>query len=344
MYDYLIVTHIPTFYKVNLYNELSKRLNIFVVFIALNTNEKRSDDFVTLKDIKFKYQFLFNGNFQSRNILQNIKKLKNCLKDKNYKKLLVGGWDLKEFWFLIFIHRKSMNCLVLESTINESRVDGIRGFLKRIFLSRISLVFASGKLHDELLQALYYKGDITITKGVGIINKPEFQQIKKEYKKRFLFIGRISQEKNISLLVDIFNELKEYTLTIVGTGPIEKELKNKAKKNIIFAGQVDNILLKEYFLANDIFILPSIAEPWGLVVEEALYFGLPVIVSKNCGVSELVLDGITGNVIDIEERDNIQNCIEAVNNEKFQELLSCVKKFSIEKKDIVQIQSYVNVI
>lgn len=45
MYDYLIVTHIPAFYKINLYNELSKKLKIFVVFIASNTDEKRADDF-----------------------------------------------------------------------------------------------------------------------------------------------------------------------------------------------------------------------------------------------------------------------------------------------------------
>ena len=75
MYDYVIVTHIPAFYKVNLYNELAQKLNIFVVFIASNTAEKRADDFVGLEDVKFNYEVLHNGNFQRKNVFQNIKKL-----------------------------------------------------------------------------------------------------------------------------------------------------------------------------------------------------------------------------------------------------------------------------
>ena len=46
MYEYIIVTHIPAFYKVNLYNELAKKMNILVIFVASDTNENRSDDFI----------------------------------------------------------------------------------------------------------------------------------------------------------------------------------------------------------------------------------------------------------------------------------------------------------
>ena len=81
MYDYVIVTHIPAFYKVNLYNELAKKLKILVVFIASNTNEKRADDFITLEKASFEYEVLFDGNFQDRDVFKNIKKLKAMLND-----------------------------------------------------------------------------------------------------------------------------------------------------------------------------------------------------------------------------------------------------------------------
>lgn len=340
MYDFVIVTHIPAFYKINLYNELAKSLKIFVIFIASNTNEKRSDDFVTLEKATFEYQVLFDGNFQERDTLKNIIRLRNILKTMTFKKLLVSGWDLPEFWYLVMTNPKSKNSLALESTINESRVDGIRGFIKIIFLSRISLVFASGKLHVELLNALGYKGNVKVTKGVGIINKPAFEPQKKEYKKRFLFIGRLSPEKNLKQLIGIFNTLPNHILTLIGTGIQEKELKSIANENIVFVGQVENSCLQEYFKNSDIFILPSIAEPWGLVVEEALYFGLPVMVSQNCGASELIEDAKNGYILDVKDLESMKNIIIAIDDEKYQKLLDGVGKYSICEKDKLQIKSY----
>ena len=72
MYDYIIVTHIPNFYKVNLYNELSNKFKILVIFTAKNTKEKRSNDFITLSDARFEYRLLFDGNYEERNVFQNI--------------------------------------------------------------------------------------------------------------------------------------------------------------------------------------------------------------------------------------------------------------------------------
>lgn len=340
MYDYVIVTHIPAFYKVNLYNELAKKLKILVVFIASNTAEKRSDDFITLEKASFEYEVLFEGNFQERDVSKNIKELKQILKQIKYKKLIVSGWDLKEFWYLVMFYPKSKNCLALESTILESTPKGIKGWIKRVFLSLISTVFASGNLHVELLKALNFKGEIKVTKGVGIINKPNYEKTQKEYQKRFLFIGRISKEKNIELLVDLFNKLPDCTLTIIGTGALENELKNKAGSNIVFIGQVNNTQLRDYFRENNIFILPSIAEPWGLVVEEALYFGLPVIVSINCGASELIKDGVNGYVMDLEDRENIRDIILKIDTDKYQKLFNDIKSYSIDGKDKLQIDSY----
>ena len=80
------------------------------------------------------------------------------MEEISYRKLLVCGWDTLEDWYLIFKNSKSVNCLALESTINESSVTGIRGYMKKIFLNRISTIFASGSLHQELLDQLNYKG------------------------------------------------------------------------------------------------------------------------------------------------------------------------------------------
>lgn len=340
MYDYVIVTHIPAFYKVNLYNELARKINIFIIFLATNTNEKRADDFVSLDAASFKYKVLYEGNLQDRSSSKNIKKLRSVLKDIEYRKILVSGWDLRELWYLIFTSYKSKNCLVLESTVNESKTTGPQAIIKKIFLSRISTVFASGTLHRELLTKLGYKEEVKITKGVGIINKPEFSKIDKSYTKKFLYVGRLSEIKNLERLVRVFNSLEGYSLTIVGEGEQKEYLQSIAAKNIIFKSSIENKKLKEEFLNHDVFILPSLIEPWGLVVEEAFYFGLPVIISQNCGVRDIVNDDINGYWIDPESEDSLSSAIQRIDSHKYTNLIAGVDKFSVNAKDIEQVEAY----
>jgi glycosyltransferase involved in cell wall biosynthesis len=92
-------------------------------------------------------------------------------------------------------------------------------------------------------------------------------------------------------------------LVIVGSGPWEQRLKKIAQsknlKGICWPGfkQVDE--LPAYYALASCFVLPSVSEPWGLVVNEAMACGLPVLVSDRCGAAgDLVFPGINGYVFD----------------------------------------------
>ena len=76
-------------------------------------------------------------------------------------------------------------------------------------------------------------------------------------------MGRLSKEKNIEMLIDIFNKLEDYKLTIVGSGPLEKQLKGRANENIIFVGNVVNLGIRKYFETNDILVLTSVSKHGG---------------------------------------------------------------------------------
>lgn len=114
---------------------------------------------------------------------------------------------------------------------------GSREDLKKRF-KKIQVVFASGEDQIRLIKELGYNGKIIKTKGVGIFNKKNRHKINKEKFKEehsFLCVARLSEEKNLELLIDTFNELR-HPLNIVGIGPLEKELKSRAKDNINFWG------------------------------------------------------------------------------------------------------------
>ena len=340
MYDYLIVTHIPAFYKVNLYNKLAKRLKIFVIFISSDTSQKRSNNFSSLDNVLFDYEVLYQGNFQARKILKNISTLQSMLGRLKFKKILVSGWDLPEFWYIVFTSKKSKNCLSLESTIFESSYKGLKGFIKKLFLWRISTVFASGSLHCDLLKALNFQGEVKVTNGVGIINKPEFIKTQKKFSGRFLYIGRIVDIKNLKFLVEILNDMPKFTLTIIGVGEQEKFLQSISNKNIVFKGAVENKFIGDEFGKNDVFILPSLIEPWGLVVEEALYFGLPVLISDRCGSSELIKNGINGFIFDPTDKNSLMQIIRNFDDEMLQNLCSNADSYDINAKDTQQISAY----
>lgn len=288
-YDLVFVTHIPVFYKINLYNAINKNKKIFVIFVANETESKRSDDFLTLTEAEFPYVVLSEVEFENRDKLQNILKLKAVLSKISFKRIIISGWDLIEFWYIAFTNPIIKNAMALESTIYESKTTGVKALIKKIFLARISKIFASGSLHKALLDSLSFKGQVAITKGVGIIRKPAIRLRRDgKVKNRIVYVGRLSPEKNLDKVIHVINELPWLQFDIYGVGSQEQNLKKIAIENVIFHGGIPNSKLEEIFVNADFFILPSKSEPWGLVVEEALYFDLPVIVSDRCGVVELL--------------------------------------------------------
>lgn len=117
----------------------------------------------------------------------------------------------------------------------------------------------------------------------------------------FLSVGRQISKKNLSVLIEAFSSIREkgkWGLVMVGDGPDADALKNAAFryniKAIFLPFQSQENLCEIYGIA-DCFVLPSIFETWGLVVNEAMACRLPVLVSNQCGCANiLVRDGYNG--------------------------------------------------
>jgi glycosyltransferase involved in cell wall biosynthesis len=124
----------------------------------------------------------------------------------------------------------------------------------------------------------------------------------------YLFVGRLIQEKNLELLLEGFAMAKRTIpsamLRIVGDGPERSRLEARAKSLAIsdcvkFAGPLSGVALFKEYSAATCLVLPSLSEAWGLVANEALSYGCPVLVSDRCGcVPELVIAGRTGFTFD----------------------------------------------
>lgn len=279
-YDTIIITDLAAFYKVNLFNRIAITRNILVIFI-LPTGKRRNKDFFS--DYRNFDHLTLTGS-KVKKMYQII----SILCKNNYSKLIIGGWNTVLYWIPLLFSKKRKNAVIVESSINESSVKGFKGYLKKLFLYKMSYALVPGLSNRHLLEALGFKGKIIQTHGVGLYNRVKETPLRLLDKdaNKFLYVGRLSYEKNLSTLIKVFNDNPQWLLTIVGFGPQEKELKELAQSNIKFLGAIDNKSLPTIYQAHDVFILPSYKEPWGLVVEEAINNGIPVAVSSNVGAAE----------------------------------------------------------
>ncbi len=300
----IYLTNLPAFYKINLFNRIAQQRKLLVVF----THESmtiRNEDFCKGER---KFEFV---SIAKKSEIGKILFILKLLKNADYQNLILSGWDKLIMWIAAFSSTKRKNSVAVESSLLESKVTGFVGFLKRVFLSRITIAYVCGKSQSDLMTALKFKGKQITTKGVGIFNivpQPAYRAYSTVT--NFIYVGRLSHEKNLIPLIETFNKLPELKLNIVGYGPQDSVLKSIANKNIIFHGPVDNSDLPQKYYDNEVFILNSSSEPWGLVVEEALNCGLPVIVSDKVGCAEeIIKQDVNGIIFPLSENDGLLNAV-----------------------------------
>jgi glycosyltransferase involved in cell wall biosynthesis len=112
-----------------------------------------------------------------------------------------------------------------------------------------------------------------------------------------LYVGRISKEKNLDVIVSAWERLRapDLTLAFVGDGPYLPELKQRVP-DAIFTGYLNGEDLARAFASADVFLFPSTTDTFGNVIIEAQACGLPCVVSDVGGPKDLVEAGVTGEI------------------------------------------------
>lgn len=197
-------------------------------------------------------------------------------------------------------------------------------FFKKKYIQKGTQFIVKSQLSkDFLVQKGISAGNITVA-GVGIdlealssqgahVNEPLLQELDKdESRLKLLYIGRFEPRRNIRFIVDVFKCVlernSEARLYLIGTG--EKQYVQRIFEYIEQAGIRDSVIWQERMRQNqlaaiyektDYFLLPTEYEIFGMVLLEAMYFGLAVLTTKNGGSTMLIRDGENGMII--EERN-----------------------------------------
>ncbi|HHV64158.1 MAG TPA: glycosyltransferase family 4 protein [Peptococcaceae bacterium] len=153
----------------------------------------------------------------------------------------------------------------------------------------------------------------------------DVSQITKEKKEnnKILFVGKDFYRKGGDLVVKAFQRLKkempEAELYIAGPTEKPREI-DTAPEGIYFLGLLSYDEVAKYFNMCDIFCMPSRFEAFGLVVIEALVYGLPCIVNNDFAMREIICDGENGYVLYDDDLDSLKDKMKMLlHNDKIKE-------------------------
>lgn len=153
--------------------------------------------------------------------------------------------------------------------------------------------------------------------------------------------GRLNKEKGHEYLLRSAERLKNVTLLIVGTGPLENYLKVMAERlgisdRTIFTGFRSDA--RRYIAAMDIFALPSLSEGLPLALMEAMAAGKPVIASDIGGIPQVVADGVTGLLVEPRNPSQLEKAIsKLITDKEFSSFLAEKGRDFIEKNFSLEI-------
>ena len=188
-------------------------------------------------------------------------------------------------------------------------------------------------------------GEIVLFKSVGLFNvieQPKYHP--RNIVKNFLFVGRLIPVKNLEWLINRFENHPELNLTIVGFGELEEMIRQKIRtsNNIKLVGAVKNIELPFYYQQADVFILPSITETWGLVIEEALNNGTPIMCSHMVGsADDLVVKLKTGVTFELDNiQDFEQKLVEICNPNIYNEMRKHISLLDFNERERQVVDSF----
>jgi glycosyltransferase involved in cell wall biosynthesis len=343
-YDFVYLTNTPSFYKIALCNQIAKTRSLLLVLYGYGSEAVNTQLESDVK-LNFDYVFIHRGDSNSRNKAKTFVNLVKLMRTIDYTKVLYSGWLALEYNLFSFFCPKSKNVVICESSKFDVSFAGLAGIVKKFIIGRMGTVLPSGKPHQEIFEALGYQGVMHITGSVGIFHKVTNRVLcdKPHQPLRYLYVGRLVDVKNVELLIEEFNRNGK-PLTIVGKGELEQRLKSKAHSNITFQGFIENKSLGDVYKSHDVFALASHREPWGLVVEEALYWGLPVIVSSHVGSSiDMVRDLGTGEIFESGSVDSLHAAIEKI-EAGYDLYRNNVLKIDWEQRDADQVKAYTDLI
>ena len=322
----LILHNYMTPYRFPLFEELSKNKDIDLTVFFMSKGAKNRK-WKKLPRINFKYKVLpkIELSYFGKDFLAYIINYTFPFEFINgdYDVVVSAGWldFASQAAFLLCKLTGKKFIIWSESTINEpSLIRTLTLPFVKFVVRNSDACIAIGTRSKEYLQLLGAKPekifiafstvDVDFFKKASRISVVERDRMRKEIgirtSKVILYVGQFIERKGVIYLIKAFEKLKDefsdVSLVLLGYGPLEagfrSYIKTKDIRDVFFVGHKEVSDMPKMYAMTDVFVLPSLEETWGLVVNEAMASGLPIIATSKVGSSfDLIEQGRNGYVV-----------------------------------------------
>tara|TARA_X000000368_G_scaffold392767_1_gene357837 strand:- start:17063 stop:18292 length:1230 start_codon:yes stop_codon:yes gene_type:complete len=261
-------------------------------------------------------EILFTDEPITKKSKQEIsKRLNNVLDTLKADVVLISGWDATASLIALkwCIKNNTPSIILSESQKHDFKRSFIKEIVKRLLLKLFDSAFVGGKNQIRYLSELGFNKQ-KIYPGCDLVDNDYFMknssighELRSHYRdkyklpKKFFFTScRFIEKKNLKFLISSFAKFQKdqssWNLVIAGDGPMKKELMSLTEElnianKVFFPGYIQYDEIPIFYGLSSCFILPSITEQWGLVINESLASGKPVIVSNRCGSAPNLVEG-----------------------------------------------------
>lgn len=321
----VLLTEIISPYRIPVFNALARQQGIDLHVIFLAETDPNTRGWLVYKDeIRFSHEVLrsWRRRLGGHNLLLNWG-LSTAMRRASPDLIICGGYNYPASWESLWWARRYLVPFMLwvESTLKDLRRHRVLvESLKAKFMNSCHAFLVPGKSSFEYVRSFGVVAENihTAPNAVDVeffANRAEQVGSQAEIHRRklglpsryFLFVGRLVPEKGVFDLIDAYGamapELRErLSLILVGDGAARPELERRAAAispaSVRFAGFAQREQLAGYYALAEAFVFPTHSDPWGLVVNEAMACGLPVITSSAAGcAADLVEDHWNGRVL-----------------------------------------------
>lgn len=340
-------------YRVPLFEELSRqhRIDLHVYFCA-ETHKIRK--WSVIHSESYNYEVLPGVTFENSNISFHINPsiITKIIKGKYDVIIISGNPDFTTY--ATFITSKLLKIPIvwwsegIESA--QSKLGKLITPLTKYIVKNVDSIVVPGSLskayHVKIganPEKIFFAPNI-VNNEQFIKNCHNFKAKKNDFKKELgfenkkiiLYVGQLIERKGVEYLISAYEKLKDeeenIALVIVGDGNFKDRLEAICNDNniedVYFKGWVSEEQKILFYTISDLFVFPTLKDVWGLVVNEAMCCGLPVISTKAAGSSvDMIITGENGYIVDPKDEKQIYFTMKDV-------LLDEIKQGKMGKKSI----------
>ena len=310
----VFLTDIPTPYIIEIMRELSLRVDLLCLFCAGRASRGMNWNF----DGKLGFRHFVIGGAR---IKRSADSTDYYISPKIFWRLLrarpdaiiSGGFSIPSFYACLYCKLSGAKLIIYSdgTSAYEKSLGWLQRAARKLLVPRVSAFVAKSRPAADRFEELGAKGRIVLaphtTNLAPLLAIGASRDWSDGAELRLLSVGRLIPRKGVQHLIRALAAMRRVrrpvNLTIVGSGPQEAELRELVQslgvRGIHFAGFADQDELPAYYAAADVFVFPTLEDPYGIVLLEAAASGLALVASVHAGASlDLVEDGESGLMFD----------------------------------------------